>query len=147
LKEKQQLEQTLTTTKKIANEHILRETDALAKVQEAINVAETAYKREQVIREECDYLANTIGKIMEDAAQKVEQDRLEMKKKHEQQVNKMEKQVHQLKAALKMQMQKVVLGDNRNKLLEDKIKELVETNLSLDADLQQATKGIVSVYK
>jgi hypothetical protein len=119
---------------------VQRETAALAKVQEAITVAETAFQREQAVREECDYLATTIGTIMEEAAQKVELDRTAILEKHEAQVEKLTKQVKQLKAVLKVQLEKVADSNQRNRELETKLKELTVVNSAKDVDLQQASR-------
>lgn len=86
--QRNEFEKSLNLSKRVIEERFEREKNALQKVQEALAIAETAVadkeeaqKREQVVKEECDNLASTIGQVMDEAARKVEQDMEALKKK------------------------------------------------------------------
>lgn len=151
IKTKMELEDCLNKANAIVREHMIRETEAIRKVQEALQVAETAMLeknasliRERDISEECDHLATTIGQVMEDAAKKVENDMEEMKRNYKERIKKQEQVIAKMKSALEIQSKKNSVAESRLEKLENHLKVTVHSNLSLDADLQLATKTIVN---
>ncbi|XP_017475879.1 PREDICTED: M protein, serotype 5 isoform X1 [Rhagoletis zephyria] len=83
-----ELQLSLQLAKSAIEERYEREKCALQKVQEALSIAEAAVadkedaqKREQVVKEECDNLASTIGQVMDEAAKKVEKDMEDLRRK------------------------------------------------------------------
>lgn len=71
-KEKLNLEFQLQAANKTVKDHVLKENEAISKVQEALSLAESALiekdaclAREKESREEVDYLARTIGQVSE----------------------------------------------------------------------------------
>lgn len=91
------LEKSLERAHNLVSEHIRRETMTLQKVQDALSIAESAIEeknsvllREQSIKDECDYLAFTIGAVMEDAAEKVETNVESVRQQYNEKIQKLE---------------------------------------------------------
>lgn len=151
MKEKDKLEALLDQANALARKHMARENQALAKVQEALQIADTAIDekntlvvREKDVREECNFLASTIGQVMEEAAHKVELEMNSLRMGYEGRIAGLEKQLEQAREALEQQAQKTRQAEGRAATLEDKFKALIVTNQNLDADLHAASKLIVS---
>lgn len=151
MKEKAELEALLDQANALARKHMARENQALAKVQEALQIADTAIDekntlvvREKDVREECNFLASTIGQVMEEAAHKVELEMNSLRMGYEGRITGLEKQLEQAREALEQQAQKTRQAEGRAATLEDKFKALIVTNQNLDADLHAASKLIVS---
>ncbi|XP_037954448.1 cingulin-like protein 1 [Teleopsis dalmanni] len=75
---------------KALDNRVEREKRALKKVEETLYVVdsaltekEAAIQREQVVKEECEHLASTIGQVMDEASKKVDEDMLSEKRKYE----------------------------------------------------------------
>ncbi|XP_053698528.1 myosin-13-like [Sabethes cyaneus] len=152
MKEKADLESLLDQANALARQHMSRENLALMKVQEALLVADSAIEeknslllREEGVREECDFLATTIGQVMEEAARKVELEMNAIKVGYEGRIGALEKELEQLRKTLEMQTQQTRQAESRAATLEDKFKGLIVTNQSLDADLHAASKLIIEM--
>lgn len=152
MREKAELEELLDQANALARQHMSRENQALIKVQEALQIADTAIEeknsltaRERGVREECDFLASTIGQVMEQAARKVEQEMNALRVGYEDRINALERQLEQLKDSVEQQRDKTRQSESRARSLEDKFKGLIVTNQNLDADLHAASKLIVSM--
>lgn len=98
------LENSLKIAKTVIDERFNREKEALGKVQEALFVAELAIAekekaiyREKIVREECDQLAETIGQVIEEAAQKVEKNVEYLKLQYEEQIRNLENSCKEVK--------------------------------------------------
>lgn len=83
---------------------------------------------------------------MEDAAKKVESDMEEMKKNYKERIKKQDQIIGKMKTALELQSKKNSVAESRLEKLENQLKVTVHSNLSLDADLQLATKTIVILF-
>lgn len=152
MRDKAELEALLDQANALARQHMSRENQALIKVQEALQIADTAIEektavaaRERGVREECDFLASTIGQVMEQAARKVEHEMNALKVGYENRITALERQLEHLKGSLEQQQQRTGQSESRARALEDKFKSLIVTNQNLDADLHAASKLIVSV--
>ncbi|XP_039452452.1 girdin-like [Culex pipiens pallens] len=152
MKEKAELEALLDQANALARKHMARENQALAKVQEALQIADTAIDekntlvvREKNVREECNFLASTIGQVMEEAAHKVELEMNSLRMGYEGRIAGLEKQLEQAREALEQQAQKTRQAEGRAATLEDKFKALIVTNQNLDADLHAASKLIIEM--
>ncbi|XP_055548104.1 protein Hook homolog 2-like [Wyeomyia smithii] len=152
MQEKAELESLLDQANALARQHMSRENLALMKVQEALLVADSAIDeknslllREEGVREECDFLASTIGQVMEEAARKVELEMNAMKVGYEGRIGALEKQLEQLRQTLETQTQRTRHAETRAATLEEKFKGLIVTNQSLDADLHAASKLIIEM--
>ncbi|XP_055587281.1 myosin heavy chain, clone 203-like [Uranotaenia lowii] len=152
MKDKSELEALLDQANFLARQHMGRENQALAKVQEALQIADTAIEekhsllaREQDVREECNFLASTIGQVMEEAARKVELEMNSLRMGYENRITALEKQLEQLKGSLELQVQRTGQAESRATALEDKFKNLIVTNQNLDADLHAASKLIIEM--
>ncbi|XP_062541499.1 trichohyalin-like [Armigeres subalbatus] len=152
MREKAELEELLDQANALARQHMSRENQALIKVQEALQIADTAIEeknsltaRERGVREECDFLASTIGQVMEQAARKVEQEMNALRVGYEDRINALERQLEQLKDSVEQQRDKTRQSESRARSLEDKFKGLIVTNQNLDADLHAASKLIIEM--
>lgn len=152
MREKADLEALLDRANELARQHMSRETVALAKVQEALQLADSALeekssvqRREQDARAECDFLASTIGQVMEEAARKVEHELTGLRNGYEARLAIAEESLGQLRAQLEAQQQRAVQAESRARTVEDKFRSLLRTNQNLDADLRAASKRIVSM--
>ncbi|XP_058811382.1 putative leucine-rich repeat-containing protein DDB_G0290503 [Topomyia yanbarensis] len=152
MKEKADLEALLDQANALARRHMGRENLALIKVQEALQIADTVIEeknslllREEGVREECNFLASTIGQVMEEAARKVELEMNALKVGYESRLGALEKQLEQRKELLEIQQQKTNQAETRAATLEDKFKSMIVTNQSLDADLHAASKLIIEM--
>lgn len=83
---------------------------------------------------------------MEEAAKKVESDMEEMKKNYKERIKKQDQVIAKMKSALELQSKKNNVSEARLEKLENQLKVTVHSNLSLDADLQLATKTIVIFF-
>lgn len=153
MKEKFQLESQLQLANKTIKDHISKETEALTKVQEALSVAESALiekdaclAREKESREEVDYLARTIGQVMEEAAKKVDDDIESIRKEHAKEIERLEEILAKNKNALENQCKKTKSAETKYKELEERVKALSKTNVMLDNDLHKASQTIVSFF-
>lgn len=153
-KEKLQLENQLQVANQAVKEHISKETEAISKVQDALSLAESALiekdaclAREKESREEVDYLARTIGQVMEEAAKKVDDDIESIRKEHAKEVESLEERLAKNKTALENQCKKTKIAETKYKDLEERVKALSKTNLMLDNDLHKASQTIVSTLK
>ncbi|XP_035778111.1 sodium channel and clathrin linker 1-like isoform X1 [Anopheles albimanus] len=150
MREKADLEALLDRANELARQHMSRETVALAKVQEALQLADSALeekssvqRREQDARAECDFLASTIGQVMEEAARKVEHELTGLRNGYEARLAIAEESLGQLRAQLEAQQQRAVQAESRARTVEDKFRSLLRTNQNLDADLRAASKRII----
>ncbi|XP_021693675.1 trichohyalin [Aedes aegypti] len=152
MREKAELEVLLDQANALARQHMSRENQALIKVQEALQIADTAIEeknsvaaREKGVREECDFLATTIGQVMEQAAQRVEQEMNALRLGYQSRISALERQLEQMKGSLEQQRDKTNQSESRARALEDKFKGLIVTNQNLDADLHAASKLIIEM--
>ncbi|XP_058464515.1 calcium-binding and coiled-coil domain-containing protein 1-like [Malaya genurostris] len=152
MKENADLEALLDQANALARHHMGRENLALIKVQEALQIADTAIEeknslrlQEESVREECNFLASTIGQVMEEAARKVELEMNALKVGYEGRIGTLEQQLEQLKGLLEVQQQKTSQAEMRAATLEEKFKSLIVTNQNLDADLHSASKMIIEM--
>ncbi|XP_055616021.1 girdin-like [Toxorhynchites rutilus septentrionalis] len=150
--EKAELEALLEQANVLARQHMARENQALIKVQEALQIADTAIEeknslliREQGVREECDFLASTIGQVMEEAARKVELEMNAMKVGYENRISALERQLEHMHGLHGMQQKETTEALSRANALEEKFKRLIVTNQNLDADLHAASKLIIEM--
>ncbi|XP_049286283.1 sodium channel and clathrin linker 1-like isoform X2 [Anopheles funestus] len=112
MRDKSELETLLDTAAALARQHMSRENLALAKVQEALQLADSAIeekncivRREQDAREECDFLASTIGQVMEEAARKVEHELGGLRSGYERRISELEQTLDQTRNALEIEME------------------------------------------
>ncbi|XP_055384982.1 FK506-binding protein 15-like [Condylostylus longicornis] len=152
MKSNENLENSLFVAKKLIDERFFREKQALEKVQEALLIAENAIsekedalKREIVIREECDHLASTIGQVMEEAALKVDRDVNKLKKSYQIKIDKLKEDQKQILSALETQKKMTQRTEIRCQSLENKIKEILSENVSLETDVQVASQAIIEL--
>uniref|UniRef100_A0A336KXF3 CSON001191 protein n=1 Tax=Culicoides sonorensis TaxID=179676 RepID=A0A336KXF3_CULSO len=148
-KEKFVLENQLQMANQTIKNHISKETEAITKVQEALSLAESAIiekdaclARERESREEVDYLARTIGQVMEEAAKKVDDDIESLRKEHAKEMERLEEILAKNKSALENQCKKTKIAESKCKEMEDRIKALSKTNMMLDNDLHKASQTI-----
>lgn len=153
-KEKLQVETQLQLANQTVKEHISKETEAISKVQEALSLAESALiekdaclAREKESREEVDYLARTIGQVMEEAAKKVDDDIESIRKEHGKEIERLEESLARNKTALENQCKKTKIAETKYKDLEERVKALSKTNIMLDNDLHKASQTIVSTAR
>ncbi|XP_063697665.1 myosin heavy chain, cardiac muscle isoform-like [Culicoides brevitarsis] len=151
-KDKLQLEQQLQAANQAVKEHVAKENEAISKVHEALTLAESAISekeaclaREKESREEVDYLARTIGQVMEEAAKKVDDDIEVLRKEHNKEVEKLEEALEKSKAALENQTRKTKIAEQKYKEMEERAKNLSKTNIMLDNDLHKASQTIIDL--
>ncbi|XP_050069884.1 sodium channel and clathrin linker 1-like [Anopheles maculipalpis] len=152
MRDKSELETLLDTAATLAKQHMSRENLALAKVQEALQIADSAIeekncvvRREQDAREQCDFLASTIGQVMEEAARKVEHELGGLRSGYERQIGELERALDQTRSALKIQAQRTTQAETRARTVEEKFRTLLKTNQNLDTDLRAASKMITEM--
>uniref|UniRef100_A0A182QWE5 Uncharacterized protein n=1 Tax=Anopheles farauti TaxID=69004 RepID=A0A182QWE5_9DIPT len=152
MREKSELEVLLDTAAALAKEHMSRENLALAKVQEALHIADSAIEekncvvqRERDAREECDFLASTIGQVMEEAARKVEHELGGLRSGYERRIFELEQTIAQTRTALQAQTQRTGQAETRARTVEEKFRALLKTNQNLDTDLRAASKMIIEM--
>lgn len=152
MKIRHDLEKSLIQCNINAQENMTRDNEALQKVQDALQIAETALleknealSRERSIKEECDLLASTIGQVMEEAAQRVEKDMEQIKNQYNNRIANMNVIIENLKSSLEAQKLDTQQAEMRSKLLEDQLKTIMQTNTQLDSELHIASQTIVSM--
>uniref|UniRef100_A0A182Y5F8 Uncharacterized protein n=1 Tax=Anopheles stephensi TaxID=30069 RepID=A0A182Y5F8_ANOST len=152
MRDKSELETLLDTAATLAKQHMSRENLALAKVQEALQIADSAIeekncvvRREQDAREQCDFLASTIGQVMEEAARKVEHELGGLRSGYERRIEELERALGQTRSALEQQVQRTNQAEMRARTVEDKFRTLLKTNQNLDTDLRAASKMIIEM--
>uniref|UniRef100_A0A182RPP0 Uncharacterized protein n=1 Tax=Anopheles funestus TaxID=62324 RepID=A0A182RPP0_ANOFN len=152
MRDKSELETLLDTAAALARQHMSRENLALAKVQEALQLADSAIeekncivRREQDAREECDFLASTIGQVMEEAARKVEHELGGLRSGYERRISELEQTLDQTRNALEVQTQRTGQAETRARTVEEKFRTLLKTNQNLDTDLRAASKMIIEM--
>ncbi|KAJ6637964.1 hypothetical protein Bhyg_10695 [Pseudolycoriella hygida] len=146
------LEKRLSDSLRTVRESCQRETEALAKVQELLNIADLAIAeknaillREKDIRDDCDHLASSIADVFEEAANKVEIDKKETEKRYLDNVKKLEGTITKMTVTQTQISQSYSLAQQKNQLLESKLKESQDANLKLDSELQMASLQIVDL--
>uniref|UniRef100_A0A182SVQ6 Uncharacterized protein n=1 Tax=Anopheles maculatus TaxID=74869 RepID=A0A182SVQ6_9DIPT len=152
MRDKSELETLLDTAATLAKQHMSRENLALAKVQEALQIADSAIeeknsvvRREQDAREQCDFLASTIGQVMEEAARKVEHELGGLRTGYERRISELERALDQARTTLETQAQRTNQAETRARTVEDKFRTLLKTNQNLDTDLRAASKMIIEM--
>uniref|UniRef100_A0A182TFY0 Uncharacterized protein n=1 Tax=Anopheles melas TaxID=34690 RepID=A0A182TFY0_9DIPT len=152
MRDKSELETLLDTAAALARQHMSRENLALAKVQEALQIADSAIeekncvvRREQDAREECDFLASTIGQVMEEAARKVEHELGGLRSGYERRIGELERALDQTRSTLETQVQRTSQAETRARTVEEKFRALLKTNQNLDTDLRAASKMIIEM--
>ncbi|XP_055906761.1 CAP-Gly domain-containing linker protein 1 [Eupeodes corollae] len=147
-----ELELSTTLAKGMVDERFVREKKALEKLQEALLIAETAVaekeesiKREQVIKEECETLASTIGQVMEEAARKVEKDVVCLRAQYEEKEKALMKKHNEVLQELDKQVQSKRLAEARCKEIEAKLNDVLRANNRLDSELQIASQAIIAM--
>uniref|UniRef100_A0A182ND24 Uncharacterized protein n=1 Tax=Anopheles dirus TaxID=7168 RepID=A0A182ND24_9DIPT len=152
MREKSELEVLLDTAAALAKRHMSRENQALAKVQEALQIADSAIeekncvvRRERDARDECDFLASTIGQVMEEAARKVEHELGGLRGGYERHIGELERTLDQTRTALEAQTQRTGQAETRARTVEEKFRALLKTNQNLDTDLRAASKMIIEM--
>ncbi|XP_058118310.1 sodium channel and clathrin linker 1-like [Anopheles ziemanni] len=152
MREKAELEELLDAANALAKQHMNREHVALAKVQEALQLADTAIeekncvvRRERDARDECDFLASTIGQVMEEAARKVEHELAGLRSGYEARIGEIERALELTRSALEAQSQRAARAETAARTVEDKFRALLKTNQNLDTDLRAASKMIVEM--
>ncbi|XP_053671972.1 sodium channel and clathrin linker 1-like [Anopheles nili] len=152
MRDKSELETLLDTAAALARQHMNREQLALSKVQEALQLADSAIaekdsivRREQDAREECDFLATTIGQVMEEAARKVEHEIGGLRGGYERRITDLERVLEQTRTALEMQAARTGQAESRARTVEEKFRTLLKTNQNLDTDLRAASKMIIEM--
>uniref|UniRef100_A0A182W1C5 Uncharacterized protein n=1 Tax=Anopheles minimus TaxID=112268 RepID=A0A182W1C5_9DIPT len=152
MRDKSELETLLDTAAALAKQHMSRENLALAKVQEALQLADSAIeekncvvRRAQDAREECDFLASTIGQVMEEAARKVEHELGGLRSGYERQIGELERALDQTRHALEVQTQRTGQAETRARTVEEKFRALLKSNQNLDTDLRAASKMIIEM--
>uniref|UniRef100_A0A182JQK8 Uncharacterized protein n=1 Tax=Anopheles christyi TaxID=43041 RepID=A0A182JQK8_9DIPT len=152
MRDKSELETLLDTAAALARQHMSRENLALAKVQEALHIADSAIeekncvvRREQDAREECDFLASTIGQVMEEAARKVEHELGGLRSGYERRIGELERALDQARSALEIQIQRMNQAETRARTVEEKFRALLKANQNLDTDLRAASKMIIEM--
>lgn len=110
-RQRDDLERRLTQTNAALRQHLDRETQALQKVQEVLQVAdaaiaekEAAQKRALEVRDECDHLATTIGQVMQEASTRCEQDMAERQARNAETVATLEKHIVQVRVCLRIDL-------------------------------------------
>ncbi|XP_037030470.1 uncharacterized protein PFB0145c-like, partial [Bradysia coprophila] len=149
---KTDLEKRLSESLCTVRDSIKREQEALAKVQELLNITDLAIAeknatllREKDIRDDCDHLTSSIAEVFEEAANKVEKERTETEKRHMDSVKQFEEIIARMKVTQTQISHNYSIAQQKNQLLESKLKESEETNSKLDADLQVASLQIVDL--
>ncbi|XP_052863475.1 serine/threonine-protein kinase MRCK beta-like [Anopheles cruzii] len=152
MREKADLEALLDEANELAKRHMNRESLALTKVQEALQIADSALeekssvqRREQDARAECDFLASTIGQVMEEAARKVEHELAGLRGGYEARLATAEQALGHVRGLLEVQQQRTVHAETRARTVEEKFRSMVQTNQNLDADLRAASKMIIEM--
>ncbi|EGK97016.1 AGAP013482-PA [Anopheles gambiae str. PEST] len=152
MRDKSELETLLDTAAALARQHMSRENLALVKVQEALQIADSAIeekncvvRREQDAREECDFLASTIGQVMEEAARKVEHELGGLRSGYERRIGELERALDQTRSTLETQVQRTSQAETRARTVEEKFRALLKTNQNLDTDLRAASKMIIEM--
>lgn len=145
----EELEGMLMKANEMIEEKVLGENAALEKVQEALYLSEIAINeknlalnREQICKEECKNFASIIGEVMDDAANKVEENYKELQHKYSCQIQKLLCENKLLKKELsdiRNNTKKVELHSCK---MGDKCSDLMKVNSMLESNLKLSTKAI-----
>ncbi|XP_054736105.1 cilia- and flagella-associated protein 57 isoform X2 [Anastrepha obliqua] len=144
-----ELQISLKMAKSAIEERYEREKCALQKVQEALSIAEAAVadkedaqKREQVVKEECDNLASTIGQVMDEAAKKVEKDMEDLRRKFCEKERFLLETQMQMKEEIQQQKKINQILETRCNRLQQKHKSSMEEIEILTQQLESAVKAL-----
>ncbi|XP_067619639.1 putative leucine-rich repeat-containing protein DDB_G0290503 isoform X2 [Eurosta solidaginis] len=144
-----ELQQSLKMSKSAIEERYEREKCALQKVQEALAIAEAAVadkedaqKREQVVKEECDNLASTIGQVMDEAAKRVEKDMEELSRKFSEKERSLLETQIQMKEEMQNQKKFNQILEARCNRFQQKYKGSIEEIERLTQQLESAVKAL-----
>uniref|UniRef100_A0A1B0GPA3 Uncharacterized protein n=1 Tax=Phlebotomus papatasi TaxID=29031 RepID=A0A1B0GPA3_PHLPP len=135
MKERLHLEKNLHQSYLQVQEYAERETAALQKVQEALNIAECAIAdkgravaKEEEMREEYEKLASEMARLITEAGAKVQEEMSQTKSRY------IEK-IKNLQESNKKQMGQ----------LEERLRDVMQNNTILDTDLQIASQSIIEM--
>jgi ElaB/YqjD/DUF883 family membrane-anchored ribosome-binding protein len=159
--EKVEVEKLLEESNDLNKEQMHKSTESFVRMQEAIRVAENAMaeikqlmdekqeleNEKRQIEEEHSNLAQTIGSVIEQAADKVDKNIDELKMKHQREMEKCRDEIEQWKQMAELEKAKTASAMQQTKTLEEKLHSIDTTNSFLGQDLQLAIKTLVSFIR
>lgn len=132
------------------NECIKRESHALEKMNEALELTEetekakdNAVKEYQEIKVEFDKLVGILGDVMRDAGQRVQTEMRKMRVRYKERISKLESVIEKYKTELNSERECRKQMIERTRELDKKLKESIFHTEAMDGDLQKASQDIV----
>lgn len=140
----QDFEKCFAESNELNREQIQKSTETFQKLQESVQVADEAMseieslmKEKKQMEEECNWLSETIGSVIESASTKIDKDIEDLRANHSHEVEKLQQTIQLEKEKTKSAVQNVTT-------LEEKLKAIDKANSFLGQDLQTAIQTIVS---
>ncbi|XP_059611749.1 restin homolog [Phlebotomus argentipes] len=152
MKDRLYLEKNLHQSYLQAREYADREIVALAKVQEALNIAECAIAdkgramaKEDEMREEYDKLASEMKRVITEAAAKVQEEISRTKSKYMEKIKSLESSNQKTREQLAQEVRKSATVEKQMNQLEEKLRDVMQNNTALDTDLRIASQSIIEM--
>lgn len=139
----QEFEKCFAESNELNREQMQKSTETFEKLQESVQIADEAMseieslmKEKKQMEDECHWLSETIGSVIETASTRIDKDVEELRANHEHEIQK-------LKQTVELEKQKTDSALQNVKTLEEKLKAIDKANSFLGQDLQTAIKTIV----
>lgn len=140
----QDFEKAFAESQELNKEQMQKSVLTFQKLQESVQVADEAMleieglmKEKKQMEDECQWLSETIGSVIESASSKIDKDVQELKANHEREIEK-------LRQKIELEQGKTNCALHKVECLEEKLKNIDKTNSFLGKDLEAAIKTIVS---
>ncbi|XP_031618135.1 interactor of constitutive active ROPs 2, chloroplastic-like [Contarinia nasturtii] len=151
-KERDEYKKQMKSLSELHKQYQVRETVAHTKIQDALHMVEAALaekhaalQREKEIRDECDQLALTIGRVMEEAGEKVEVNIDEIKSNYAQRLQKFEDIIKKLIVSKETLAKNNHLSKKQLHEMQTSVSDIMSDNKRLNVDLETASKTIVEL--
>lgn len=149
--EKNEIEQLLEESNELNKEQMKKSTESFQRMQESIKVADEAMeevqkllKEKKLIQDEYDNLARTIGGVIEEAAEKVDNEWEETKMRHQHEMASAKIEIEHLNQTVEYEREKAKSAMQQYKALEEKLNSQDAQNTFLSKDLDLTLKILVS---
>lgn len=150
--EKIEIEQVLEESNELNKEQMRKSTESFQRMQESIRVADEAMvevqellKEKQLIQDEYDNLARIIGGVIEEADERVDNEREELKMRHQHEMASAKIEIEHLNQTIEYEREKTKSAMQQYKTLEEKLNSKDTHSSLLSKDLELALKILVSI--
>lgn len=149
--EKSEIEQLLDESNELNKEQMRKSTESFQRMQDSIRVADEAMqeiqellREKKLIQDEYDNLARTIGGVIEEAAEKVDNDIEELKMRHKHEMASAKIEIEHLNQTVEYERERTKSAMQQYKALEEKLNSQNTQNTFLNKDMELALKFLVS---